>query len=483
MIIYIYRQDGAYFNMEENRRDVDERREYRRKRRVRNQVISYVVVVILLIAIISGAAVGITALTRNLSEKKQADELAAQLEEMSKEEETAVVEPPVSEDGITEQEPEEEVDWLEEMVSTCIAEMPLEDKVAGLFMITPEALTGVDKAIKAGDGTKDALNKYAVGGLVYFSKNIKDKDQLTEMLSNTKAMSKYPLFLGVDEEGGSVRRVGSSGIDVTEVEDMAAIGAGGDTMKAYDAGTTIGSYLSELGFNLDFAPVTDVVTDVSDSAIGDRSFGSDPEAVGNMAAAMVNGIQETGVSSCLKHFPGIGSAAEDTHEGMVTIDKSLEDIKAADIIPFKTGIEAGVDFVMVGHVSAPNIIGDNTPCSLSDKVITNLLRSELNYKGIIITDAMNMSAITEYYASDEAAVTALKAGADMILMPEDFEIAYKGVITAVKDGVIAEERIDESLKKIYRVKYRDRVEQSTETDSESEDVENGMDDLPEEGAE
>ncbi len=470
--------------MEDNRNDVDERREYRRKRRVRNQVISYVVVLILLIGIVAGAVVGITTLTRKLSEKRQADELAAQLEEMSKDEDAAVVEPPTSEEEITEPEPEAEVDWLEEMVSTCIAEMPIEDKVAGLFMITPEALTGVDKAIKAGDGTKDALNKYAVGGLVYFSQNIKDKDQLTEMLSNTKTMSKYPLFLGVDEEGGSVRRIGSSSIDVTEVEDMAAIGASGDTMQAYDAGTTIGSYLSELGFNLDFAPVADVVTDASGSAIGDRSFGSDPEAVGNMAAAAVNGIQETGVSACLKHFPGIGSAAEDTHEGMVTIEKGLEDLKAADVIPFKTGIEAGVDFIMVGHVSAPNIIGDNTPCSLSDKIIANLLRSELNYKGIIITDAMNMSAITEYYASDEAAVMALKAGADMILMPEDFEVAYEGVLTAVKEGVIAEERINESLKKIYRVKYRDRVEQNTEADSESDDVENGTDELiPEDGAE
>ncbi len=468
--------------MEDNIRDVDERREYRRKRRIRNQIISYVVVVLFLIAITSGAVVGITALTKSLSEKRQADELAAQLEEMSKEEEAAVVEPPISEDDTTEQEPEAEVDWLEEMVSTCIAEMPLEDKVAGLFIITPEALTGVGKAIKAGDGTKDALNQYAVGGLVYFNQNIKDKEQLTEMLSNTTAMSKYPLFLGVDEEGGSVRRVGSSSIDVTEVEEMAAIGAAGDTMKAYEAGATIGSYLGELGFNLDFAPVADVVTDASGSAIGDRSFGSDPEAVGNMVAAMVNGIQETGVSSCLKHFPGIGSAADDTHEGMVTIDKSIEDLKAADIIPFKTGIEEGVDFVMVGHVSAPNIIGDNTPCSLSDKIIANLLRSELNYKGIIITDAMNMSAITEYYASDEAAVMALKAGADMILMPEDFEAAYEGVLTAVKDGVIAEERINESLKKIYRVKYRDRVDQNTEADSESEDVENGVDEqIPEEG--
>ncbi|NLL77318.1 MAG: beta-N-acetylhexosaminidase [Clostridiales bacterium] len=441
--------------MEDNNRDFDVRREYRRKRRVRNQVVAYISVIILLAGIIMGAAIGVRTLAKNISEKKQAEELAAQLEEISSEEE-AVVEPPESEV----EEPAEEVDWLEEMVETCIAEMPLEDKVAGLFVVTPEALAGVDKAIKAGDGTKEALNQYAVGGLIYFSQNIQDEEQLKGMLSNTASMSKYPLFLGVDEEGGSVRSVGESKIEVPEIGDMADIGASGDTMEAYNAGSTIASYLYELGFNVDFAPVADVATDPENSIIGSRSFGSDSTAVGDMVSSMVSGIQDTGVSSCLKHFPGIGSTTEDTHKGMATTEKSLEDMKASDFIPFQSGIEAGADFVMVSHVSAPGLVGDNTPCSMSDKVITDILRNELGYNGIVITDAMDMAAVTEYYASDEAAITAIKAGADMILMPEDFQAAYDGVLTAVKDGVIAEERINESLKRIYRVKYRDRVDQN-----------------------
>lgn len=441
--------------MRDNSNDFDERREYRRKRRIRNQVISYVCVVIFFAAVITGTAIGIRTLTKNMSEKKQAEELAAQLEEISNQEEVAV-EPPET----VSEEPAEEVDWLEEMVETCIAEMPLEDKVAGLFMITPEALTGVSQAIKAGDGTKDALNQYAVGGLIYFSQNIKDKDQLTEMLSNTSSMSKYPLFLAVDEEGGSVSRVAESKIEVSKVSDMATVGASGDTMEAYNSGSTIASYLYELGFNVDFAPVADVVTDAESSVIGNRSFGSDPTAVSGMVAAMVGGLQDTGVSSCLKHFPGIGGTAEDTHDGMASVEKSLEDMKASDFVPFQSGIESGAHFVMVSHVSAPGLVGDNTPCSLSDKVITDILRGELGYNRIVITDAMNMAAITEYYSSDEAAVMAIKAGADMILMPEDFQAAYDGVLAAVKDGVIAEERINESLKRIYRVKYRDRVEQS-----------------------
>ena len=271
-------------------------------------------------------------------------------------------------------------------------------------------------------------------------------------------MSRYPIFLAVDEEGGSVRRVGSS-IEVAQVGDMADIGAGGDAMAAYNAGAEIASYLYELGFNLDFAPVADIVADVSSSAIGKRSFGGDPAAVGGMVSAAVGGLQDTGVSSCLKHFPGIGAATEDTHEGMATLEKTADDLRASEFVPFKAGMDAGAHLVMVGHVSAPNLTGDNTPCSLSAEVITNLLRGELGYNGIVITDAMDMSAITEYYDSGEAAVMALKAGADMILMPEDFEAAYEGVLTAVRDGVISEEQINESLRRIYRVKYRDRIDQ------------------------
>ena len=444
--------------MEENRDyeyDYDERREYRRKRRIRNQIIAYITVVIFFAAIVTGAVFGIRAVTSKLSEKKQAEELAKQLEEITQEED-AVVEPPetVEEAGV-----EQEVDWMEELVTTSVDAMPLEDKVAGLFIVTPEAITGVGKAVQAGDGTREALSKYAVGGLVYFEQNIENKEQFTKMLTNTAAMTRYPLFLAVDEEGGKVRRVGGSSIEVTEVGDMADIGAGGDTMAAYNAGTTIGSYLYELGINLDFAPVADVVTDVENSAIGKRSFGSDATLVGDMAAATVTGMQETGISSCLKHFPGIGSVAEDTHDGMATLEKTTDELRTSEFVAFKAGIDAGAHFVMVGHVVAPNVVGDNTPCSLSEEVITNLLRGELGYNGIVITDAMNMTAITEYYAADEAAVMALKAGADMILMPET-EKAYEGVLAAVKDGTIAEERINDSLKRIYRVKYRDRVDEA-----------------------
>ncbi|MDO4304501.1 MAG: glycoside hydrolase family 3 protein [Bacillota bacterium] len=430
-----------------------DRREYRHKRRVRNQIISYVVLAVILIGLIAGGVIGVTQIIKRVNDKKQAEELQKQLEELAEsEEETPVVEAPVEPE-----EPVGETDYLDEIVNACIEEMPLEDKVAGLFMITPEELTDTDVVIRAGDTTKEKLSEHAVGGLIYFSQNIKDSEQLTEMLQNTKNWSKYPIFLGVDEEGGTVSRVAKAGL-ADDVGPMAEIGASGDAALAQEAGTALGTYLSGYGFNMDFAPVADVIVE-GNTIIGDRSFGSDVNLVSPMVAAAVEGLQSSGVSACLKHFPGLGDTTEDTHDGMAQTEKTLEEFNATDFPVYQAGIDAGVDFVMVSHLSVPGITGDNTPSSLSSQMITDILRGQLGYQGIVITDAMNMAAITDYYTADQAAVMALQAGADMILMPEDYETAYQGVLDAVNNGTLTEDRINESLRRIYRVKYKDKVEQ------------------------
>lgn len=429
-----------------------DRREYRRKRRVKNQIIAYVVLSVFLIAVIVGGIIGISSVMKSVNDKKQAEELQKQLDELSQmQEEQAVVGAP-SESA----EPVEEIDYLDEIVNASIAEMPLEDKVAGLFMITPEALTDMTTVVRAGDTTREKLSERAVGGLIYFSQNIENAEQLTEMLSNTRSSSKYPILLAVDEEGGTVSRVAQSGL-AENVGNMSEIGSTGDAAKAQEAGMTVGSYLSEFGFNMDFAPVADVVEE-GNTVIGERSFGTDTNLVASMVSAWVEGIQSTGVSACLKHFPGLGDTTEDTHEGMAATEKSLEDFAARDFPVYQAGIEAGVDFVMVSHLSAPNVTGDNTPASLSEKMITEILRGQLGYDGVVITDAMNMTAITDYYTADEAAIKALQAGADMILMPEDYETAYNGVLEAVNNGTLTEERINESLRRVFRVKRKDKVE-------------------------
>ncbi len=438
---------------EEEEDDEEERRAYRRRRRIRNQIISYLVIFFVAVGIAVGAVAVGRSVASSVSRKRQEAELEKELEEAAKEEEAEeeiVIDTPES------VEEEKEEDILGDTAKKFYSEMPIEDKVAGLFMVTPESVTGVTVATQAGEGTQKALEQYAVGGLIYFGQNIKDKEQITEMLSSTAAKSNYPIFLGVDEEGGDVSRVANSGIDVTEVGDMAAIGAGGDASAAFNAGETIGSYLKEIGFNVDFAPVADVTPEGVESALGNRSFGSDPQAVGEMVSNAVNGLEGTGVSACLKHFPGLGSTTDDTHKGRVEIDKTMEELRAVDFVPFSAGIEAGADFVMVSHATAP-AIDEELPSSLSKKVITDTLRGELGFEGVVITDALDMSAITEYYTPEEAAVMAIEAGADILLMPQDFEAAYNAVLAAVQDGTISEERIDESLDRIYRVKCAEKI--------------------------
>ena len=441
--------------------DPESRRSYRRKRRIRNQIISYCVVFVLFAGLIAGGVAAGRKISAVFREKKLAAEMeAAELEtEQEHQPEDMVIEtpPPVEVEVPTLDE------QLEEIVNSNISTMPIEDKVAGLFIITPEALTGYTTVTQAGESTQEALRQYAVGGLIYFAQNIVDKEQVTEMLASTVSRSRYPIFLAVDEEGGSVSRVANSDIEVTKVEDMAVIGANGDTAAAHEAGVTIGTYLDELGFNLNFAPVADVTVPAEtegtqNGVIGGRSFGSDAAVCSDMVRNVVDGMQGTGVSACLKHFPGIGAATEDTHEGRVELDKTLTSMTETDFLPFQAGIEAGVDFIMVGHVIATSIDTEVVPCSLSKVMITDVLRGELGFDGVIITDALNMGAITEEYTSEEAAVLAIQAGADMLLMPDDFVAAYNGLLAAVQEGTISEERIDESLRRIYRIKCADKLE-------------------------
>lgn len=347
-------------------------------------------------------------------------------------------------------------DPLEGEVQETLAGMTLEEKVAQLFFITPEALTGVEKAVQAGDTTRECLEKYPVGGIIYFQQNITGEEQLKTMIANTKSYSKYPIFIGVDEEGGSlVARIANSGvIDVPKVPDMAQVGAGKDTARAYEVGKTLGTYLSELGFNVDFAPDSDVLTNPGNKAIGIRSFGSDPEMVAGMVEQEVKGLQECKVSAVLKHFPGHGDTIADSHNGKAESTRTMEQLESCEFLPFQAGIEAGADFVMVGHISLNNALGDDTPASINEKVVQGILRDKWNYDGIVITDSLAMGAVTEYYGPKEAAVKVLQSGGDMMLMPQDFAQAYEGVLEAVQNGTVSEERIDESVCRILRVKLR-----------------------------
>lgn len=342
-------------------------------------------------------------------------------------------------------------------VQQIVDSMSLEEKVAQLFLVQPEAIVDIGTATAAGDATKQAINKTPVGGFVYFSDNLQSEQQVQDMLRNVQKYSEdrigLPAFLSVDEEGGTVARVASTGrFDVTDVGDMAKIGASGDVQQARQAGETIGSYLSELGFNLDFAPDADVLTNPDNTVVEKRSFGSDPRVVSDMSLAVAQGLAQHQVYSVYKHFPGHGATAGDTHQGYAYTDKTLDELKQSELIPFENAIQNNAAFIMAAHISAPRVTGDDTPASLSKTMITDILRGQMGYDGIVVTDAMNMGAVTEQYTSAQAAVKALQAGADLVLMPEDFQEAYQGVLDAVKDGTLTEQRINESVTRIVKVK-------------------------------
>ena len=348
-----------------------------------------------------------------------------------------------------------EAEKTEKKVLKLLNEMTLEEKIGQLFFITPEKLTGIGVAIQAGDTTKQMLEQYPVGGLIYFSQNIETPDQITSMIENSQSYSRIPLFIGIDEEGGTLvaRIANNPNFNVEKFPNMKEIGATGDPNQAFYVGSTIGSYLHIYGFNMDFAPDADLLTNPNNSVIGERSFGSDPTLVGTMTAQAVKGFQQENVSAVIKHFPGHGDTTEDSHTGTAIVNKTLDELRMAEFIPFQSGIEAGVDGVMVGHLLVPQVTGTNTPATLSPIIVTDILRNELGFQGLVITDSLSMGAITQYYSSDEAAVLSLQAGADILLMPEDFPLAYQGVLNAVSSGALSEERIDESVKRILTVKY------------------------------
>lgn len=356
------------------------------------------------------------------------------------------------------QNPEDAAAAAHAAVDERIGAMTLEQKVAQLFIVTPEALVeGVSQVTQAGDMTREGVTAHPVGGIVYFAQNLLDPEQTTTMLANVKQFyadaGNVAPFIAVDEEGGTVVRIADNeAFGAQDVGDASALGSAGDTEAAKRAAEQIADYLMPLGFNLDFAPVADVVDPLRSDTMGLRSLSSDAAVAADMVRAEVEGFRDKKMLCCAKHFPGIGAAAGDSHEGAITIEATNEELETVDLVPFRAAIEAGVPMIMVGHVSLPNIVGDSTPAPLSSAVVQGMLRDSLGYTGIIVTDSLSMGAITDYYTPAEAAVAALKAGCDIPLMPERLDEAYQGVLSAVQVGELTEERLDESLTRILTAK-------------------------------
>lgn len=348
--------------------------------------------------------------------------------------------------------------------------MTLRQKVGQLFMVRPDALDlsleqqTIDDEKAYGvkslsDGMRQTLADYPVGGICQFGKNIADPQQITAFNASLQEASAIPLLIAVDEEGGSVARLANhTGFDLPQYESAAAVGATGDVENARQMGRTIGAYLKSYGFTMDFAPVADVWTNPDNTVIGTRAFSQDAETAATMARGMAGGLQEENILPTFKHFPGHGNTAEDSHSGLAYTYRTREEMMQCEFLPFLASPDSesgkGLRAVMVGHIAAPSLGTGDTPASLSEAVVTRLLREKLlaDEDVLLVTDSLAMGAITEQYTPGQAAVQAVLAGNDIILMPDGLTEAFEAVMTAVQNGTISEEQLNESVVRILRFK-------------------------------
>lgn len=337
-----------------------------------------------------------------------------------------------------------------DIVEKTLADMSLRDKVCQMMFVRPESITGIDVVTAAGDTTKAALEQYPVGGIVYFAQNMESKDQVKEMIDNSQSYSKVGLFISTDEEGGMVNRLMNT-VGTTYIDSMYNYKDEG-TQKAHDNAYTIASDMAALGFNMDFAPVADVWSNPDNTVIGERAYSDDYSQAAELVGSAVKGFEDGGVMCTLKHFPGHGDTAEDSHYSSAYVRRTKDEIMADEMQPFTAGIDAGAEFVMVGHLIVPDI--DELPATLSYKITTEMLRNEIHFEGIAITDSLAMSSIADNYGVGDSAVMSIKAGIDMLLDPTDIDTAIDAVVQAVESGDITEDRIDESVRRILTLKEK-----------------------------
>ncbi len=403
-------------------RDDRSSRQKRRRRRLKNQFLAYLALIVIIILILAAGYVGVKAVIRYVNNYN--DRVNRVIEEAESgiiteqesptfdiQEETSSI---VYNEGYN--SPAED-NPVENLVEKLLNDMTVEEMVAGMFLVSPEAITGVETAIQAREGTKTALAENPVGGFVYAAKNYKSQEQFTQMLANAKMYSKYPLFRAVLAEGGAADYGLAATPKTSELADADSV------TQAYGS---ISSALALYGVDMNLAP----------SVLGDAA----------LTSAAVQAVQGAKISAVLRSFPGDAAAS-----------KSLDELQGSEFATYDAAIKSGVDCIMVSHASAKGITGDDTPSSMSSVVIQDVLRNTLGFRGVVMTAALNDSAVTGAYSPAEAAVAAVQAGADLLLLPEDYKEAYEGVLQAVTDGTITKERIRESMYRIYRVKYKNTL--------------------------
>jgi len=340
-----------------------------------------------------------------------------------------------------------------------VGKMTLEEKIGQMLMISFRKWQDRD-VTEINSEIAGTIKKYHLGGVILFWENLAGAGQAARLVDQLQRASvDIPLFIAADQEGGRVVRLQTGAV----MPGNMALGAAGSTEDTYEVGKAIGEELNALGINVNMAPVVDVNINPDNPVIGIRSFGSDPQLVAELGAAYINGLHDAGVIATVKHFPGHGDTDVDSHPGLPSVPHDLARLKAVELKPFQQAFDQKVDMVMTAHVTFPAV--DNTkaisqkngseisiPATLSHRVLTDLVRKEMGFDGVIITDALEMKAITDHFGPREAVLRAIKAGADIALMPADLEQACSGLLAAVRSGEIPESRIDESVKRLIRLK-------------------------------
>ncbi|BAU83436.1 beta-N-acetylglucosaminidase [Streptomyces laurentii] len=350
---------------------------------------------------------------------------------------------------------------------TLISRMSLEEKVGQLFVMrvyghsatTPDQ-ADIDANVKE-IGVRTAaelVERYHVGGIIYFvwAHNTRDPHQIADLSNGIQRAglakaTPLPVLIATDQEHGIVCRVGKP---ATLMPGAMALGAGGSHADARKAAQIAGAELAALGIRQNYAPDADVNVNPANPVIGVRSFGSEPDAVSAMVSAQVKGYQQGGVAATAKHFPGHGDTATDSHYGLPTITHTREQWGALDAPPFRAAIAAGIDSIMTAHIVVPALDPSEDPATLSRPILTGILREQLGYDGVVVTDALGMEGVRTKYGDARVAVLAIQAGVDQLLNPPDLSVSWNAVLSAVKNGELTEARLDESILRILRLKAK-----------------------------
>ena len=414
------------------------RREARHKRRLRQQILAYLLLIVILAAIGCGVYFGIRYFV-DASRARQAEALAQEQAALQQQlEEEAAAAQAAQQQAVEELPPAATVEdlgatpaqRLDEIIESEIANMTLEEKVQAIMFITPESITGVDRVVIAGEGTEKALSDFNPGGIVYAAKNVTSADQFSTMMTNTLGMVTHPVFLATTETG---------------LDESGLIKAGGNGLQS-------------VGITVDFAPLADLAV-TGGGVMSNTCYGSDAASVTPYVTGMADGLYQSGVIACYKYFPSLAATTQNPAGGRSVSDRTLEDFRSNEFQVWLSAINAGARMIQMSNVIYPSIDSDSLPSTISDKTVTGVLRDELKYDGVIISGPLSDAAISSYYTASESAVMALKAGCDMIYSSPDPRAAAEGIIEAVGSGVISEERINDALVRIYRIRYADTLEQ------------------------